>query len=62
VTVTRYNRIMGMTILFTVPVAYFVEHWKYAAPAVMAAMITGIFAGEAWHCWRMSAPERKDNG
>lgn len=53
--VTRWTRIMGMTILFTVPVAYMVEHWKYAAPAIMTAMITGIFAGEAWHRWREGA-------
>lgn len=57
--VTRYNRIMGMTILFAVPVAYFVEHWKYAAPAMMVAIITGIFAGEAWHRWRVSSEEKK---
>lgn len=51
---------MGMTILFTVPVAYLVEHWKYAAPAVMAAIITGIFAGEAWHRWRVGSTQKRE--
>lgn len=59
--VTRWNRIYGMIVLFTLPVCVLVEGRKYAVPAIWTAVITGCFIGEAWHRWRMSAPERKDN-
>lgn len=53
--VTRGIRIMGMTILFALPVALLVEHWKYAGLAMTLAVITGAFAGEVWHRWRVGS-------
>ena len=44
---------MGMMILFVLPIAFFLESWKYVEPAMIAAAITGGFVGEAWHRWRM---------
>jgi hypothetical protein len=49
---TRGVRILGMTILFTVPVAVLVEGWTYETPVMIATMITGAFLGEVWHRWR----------
>lgn len=50
--ITREIRIFGMILLFTIIVSFFVESWKYAEPAILTAIITGGFAGEAWHRWR----------
>lgn len=49
---SREIRIFGMILLFTIIVSLLVEHWKYAEPAILMAVITGGFAGEVWHRWR----------
>lgn len=48
----REIRIFGMMMLFTLIVCFLVEGWRYAEPAILTAIITGGFAGEAWHRWR----------
>lgn len=48
------RRIFGMILLFTIPVAMLVEHWKYAGLAIWVAVVTGGFCGELWHRWRES--------
>lgn len=57
---TRGVRILGITILFTLPIAELVEGWRYATPAMIVTMITAAFLGEAWHRWCQAheSPER----
>lgn len=54
---SRWVRIFGMTMLFALPTAFLIDmlrwqHWRYAGPVLLGAIVTGAFAGEAWHRWR----------
>lgn len=54
---SRWQRIFGMTLVFGTLTALLIEmlhaqHGRYAIPVLWVAIVTGGFAGEAWHRWR----------
>lgn len=49
---TYETRVLGMTLLFTVPTAVVVENYSFAPPVIFAAIITGFYLGNLWHVWR----------
>lgn len=46
------ERILGMALFFGLIVSFLVGSWKHGHAVVIAAAVTGAFAGQWWHEWR----------